>query len=122
MLKFLKSKKKTKKIFLISGIVLIAVFIFLISFFLIRHKIKNRSLPSQPQNQSIIVQEIDWATASNLIKNCQIRVIFQAKTLQLNLRGFDNQLYYTLEPKFNDVVNLAKQVQGPCDIIQIVTE
>lgn len=115
------NKNKLKKITILSSI-LGVIIIFSISFFLVRHKIKNRSLPSQPQNQPVIVQEIDWATASNLIKNCQIRVIFQAKTLQLNLRGFDNQLYYTLEPKFNDVVDLAKQVQGPCDIIQIVTE
>jgi len=118
---FIKIKKIKKKIIIFLGIFLIIV-IFLISFFIIKNKSKNRQLPSQPQNQSAIVQEIDWATASNLIKNCQIRVIFQAKTLQLNLRGFDNQLYYTLEPKFNDVVELAKEVQGPCDIIQIVTE
>lgn len=116
-----KSKKKVKKIILLSGISLITI-IFFIFFLIIRNKNKNKSLPSQPQNQPTIVREIDWSTASNLIKNCQIRVIFQAKTLQLNLRGVDNQLYYTLEPKFNDVVNLAKQVQGPCDIIQIVTE
>lgn len=116
-----KSKKKLKKIILLSGIPLI-ILIILISFLIIRNRFKNRPLPSQPQNQSVVVQEIDWSTASNLIKNCQIRVIFQAKTLQLNLRSFDNQLYYTLEPKFNDVVDLAKQVQGPCDIIQIVTE
>lgn len=116
-----KLKKINKKIIIILGIILIIVVI-LISFLIIRNKTKNRSLPSQPQSQSVIVQDIDWATASNLIKNCQIRVIFQARTLQLNLRGVDNQLYYTLEPKFNDVVNLAKQVQGPCDIIQIVTE
>lgn len=116
-----KNKKKLKKTILLSGIFLI-ILIVLISFFIIRNRSKNHRLPSQPQNQSTIVQEINWDTASNLIKNCQIRVIFQAKTLQLNLRGFDNQLYYTLEPKFNDVVDLAKQVQGPCDIIQIVTE
>ena len=116
-----KSKKKLKKIILLSGISLI-ILIILISFLIIRNKTKKSRLPSQPQNQSVIVQDIDWDTASNLIKNCQIRVIFQAKTLQLNLRGVDNQLYYTLEPKFNDVVDLAKQVQGPCDIIQIVTE
>lgn len=115
------NKNKLKKIIIFS-IILGTIVISLISFLIIRHKIKNRSLSPQPQNQSVVVQEIDWATASNLIKNCQIRVIFQAKTLQLNLRGFDNQLYYTLEPKFNDVVDLAKQVQGPCDIIQIVTE
>ena len=116
-----KLNKKLKKIILLLGISLI-IFIILISFLIIRNKSKNRQLPSQPQNQSVVVQEIDWSTASNLIKNCQIRVIFQAKTLQLNLRGVDNQLYYTLEPKFNAVVDLAKQVQGPCDIIQVVTE
>jgi len=121
MPRFKRINKKLKKIIILLGIFLIIVII-LISFLVIENKFKNRHLSSQPQNQSVIVQDIDWATASNLIKNCQIRVIFQAKTLQLNLRGVDNQLYYTLEPKFNDVVDLAKQVQGPCDIIQIVTE
>jgi flagellar basal body-associated protein FliL len=121
MSKFIKIKKDKKKIITLLVIILIII-ISLISFFIIRNRSKNSQLPSQPQNQSVVVQEIDWTTASNLIKNCQIRVIFQAKTLQLNLRGFDNQLYYTLEPKFNDVVDLAKKVQGPCDIIQIVTE
>ncbi|MDD4937993.1 MAG: hypothetical protein PHX34_03170 [Candidatus Shapirobacteria bacterium] len=71
---------------------------------------------------SITTQIIDWDTASDLIKNCQIKVIFQSRNLQINLRGHDNQIYQTTEPKFNDVVNLAKEVQGPCDIIQTVTE
>ena len=71
---------------------------------------------------NLIPKDIDWQTATDLIKSCQIKVIFQSRTLQINLRGHDNQIYYTSEPKFNDVINLAKEVQGPCDIIQTVTE
>lgn len=103
-------------------LIIFIVFILTIVFCLI--KLTASSSATSQTNSPInnTVQDIDWATATNLIKNCQIKVIFQARTLQINMRGHDNQLYYTLEPKFNDVINLAQKVQGPCDIIQTVTE
>jgi hypothetical protein len=116
-----KNIKKNKKIFLFTILFLILTSaLILFTFFKFKSNLNNNQSTTSTSSNEIL--EIDWETASNLIKNCQVRVIFQARTLQINLRGYDNQLYYTIEPKFNDVINLAKEVQGPCDIIQIVTE
>ena len=101
------------------------IFILLISIVIIcivkLNSQKSATIQTLP-TENLTPKDIDWATATNLIRNCQIKVIFQARTLQVNLRGHDNQIYYASEPKFNDVINLAKEVQGPCDIIQTVTE
>jgi hypothetical protein len=111
--------KTRKLIYLAIFTVLILTIIFCL--LKLRFFPQSTSLRATPTS-SITSQVIDWGTATNLIKNCQIKVIFQSRNLQINLRSHDNQIYQTTEPKFNDVVNLTKEVQGPCDIIQTVTE
>jgi len=112
----------TKKQKIIYSIIFI-LFISAITICIIKlNSQKSTTTQTLPTEKNLTPKDIDWETASNLIRNCQIKVIFQARTLQVNLRGHDNQIYYTSEPKFNDVINLAKEVQGPCDIIQTVTE
>jgi predicted PurR-regulated permease PerM len=84
------------------------------------------------QNQTITKQNtvptptetkiIDWNETTKLIQDCQIKVIFQSRNLQVNLRDKNNQTYQTKEPKFNDIVKLTQEWQGPCDLVQTVTE
>ncbi|NCU31975.1 MAG: hypothetical protein EOM23_03345 [Candidatus Moranbacteria bacterium] len=65
---------------------------------------------------------IDWDTADKLMSSCQIKVIFQKYNLEVTLRDRNGQIYQTTEPKINDIFNLAKKYQGPCDIVQTITE
>lgn len=67
-------------------------------------------------------QIIDWETASQLMKDCQIKVIFQKHNLEVTLRTHDHQIYQTTQPHIDDIFNLAKKYQGPCDIVQMITE
>lgn len=65
---------------------------------------------------------IDWQTTEKLMASCQIKVIFQKHNLEVTLRSIDNQIYQTTQTKLNDIYQLAKKYQGPCDIIQTITE
>jgi hypothetical protein len=83
-----------------------------------------------PENQTFIVPNttpgqtnfIDWDTADKLMSNCQIKVIFQKNNLEVTLRDRDNQIYQTTEPKINAIFDLVQKYQGPCDIVQTITD
>jgi len=83
-----------------------------------------------PENQTFTVpnvtpgqvKNIDWSTTEKLMSNCQIKVIFQKHTLEVTIRDRDGQIYQTTEPKIDAIFNLAKKYQGPCDIVQMITE
>lgn len=65
---------------------------------------------------------IDWNTADKLMSNCQIKVIFQKSNLEVTLRDRNDHIYQTTEPKFNAIFDLVKKYQGPCDIVQTITD
>lgn len=65
---------------------------------------------------------IDWETADKLMASCQVKVIFQKHTLEVTLRDRNGQIYQTTEPKIDAIFDLAKKYQGPCDIVQMITE
>lgn len=67
-------------------------------------------------------KEISWETTEKLLSNCQIKVIFQKRNLEVTLRDENDQIYQTTEPKFNAISELTKKYQGPCDIVQTITE
>lgn len=71
--------------------------------------------PGQPKT-------IDWETADKLMASCQVKVIFQKHNLEVTLRDRNSQIYQTTEPKIDAIFNLAKKYQGPCDIVQMITE
>lgn len=83
-----------------------------------------------PEPETFIVPDItpgepkpiDWNTADKLMSNCQVKVIFQKRTLDVTLRDRDGQIYQTTEPKINAIFDLVKKYQGPCDIVQMITE
>jgi hypothetical protein len=65
---------------------------------------------------------INWETTEKLMANCQIKVIFQKRNLEVTLRDQNGQIYQVTQLKFDDISKLAKKYQGPCDIIQTITE
>ena len=67
-------------------------------------------------------QNIDWNTATQLMRDCQVKVIFQKHNLEVSLRTHDLKIYQTVEPKIDAIFDLAKKYQGPCDIVQMITE
>lgn len=69
-----------------------------------------------------VIKNIDWETAEKLMASCQIKIIFQKRNLEITLRDANNQIYQTTQTKLNDISKLAKKYQGPCDIIQTITE
>lgn len=103
-----------------------SIFLLIVSACFIRVTFSKTPLPqpkNQQTNQQLSIQDIDWDTATKLVKDCQIASIYQSRSLQVSLRSQDrNTVYYTSEPKFNDIINLLQEVQGPCDIIPYVTE
>jgi hypothetical protein len=68
------------------------------------------------------IKIIDWETTEKLLSTCQIKVIFQKRNLEVTLRDQNDQIYQVTEQKLNDISQLAKKYQGPCDIIQTITE
>ena len=125
----------TKETFLLSFImssarqyIYISIFsiILLASFFAIfkliqQNKTYSQSL-SQPTLTPLETQNISWQQAEQLMSECQIKSVFQKHDLSVTMRGHNNQIYETTEPKIDDILNLAKKYQGPCDIIQMISE
>jgi len=109
------------KIIIISSILITLVVAIVFSIFKLNqqnHSLQTSSTSPTPSE----TKNISWEEASKLIENCQIKVIFQSRNLQVNLRDKNNQTYQTKEPKFNDIINLAQEWQGPCDLVQTITE
>ena len=100
--------------------------ILLFSFFAIFKLINQNKATSQystQQNSSQLeTQKISWNQAEKLIADCKIKSVFQNHLLEVTLRTYDNQIFQTTEPQINDVFKLAKKYQGPCDIIQMISE
>jgi hypothetical protein len=68
------------------------------------------------------IKIIDWETTEKLLSTCQIKVIFQKRNLEVTLRDENNNIYQTTQTKLNDISKLAQKYQGPCDIIQTISE
>ena len=108
-----------KKIYLVLfSIILIALL------FAIFKLTQQNNLPSSAEPNFIApeTQNIDWQTASKLMEDCKVKVIFQKHNLEVILRTHDHQIFQTIEPKIDDIFNLAKKYQGPCDIVQMISE
>ena len=106
----------------------IAIFsvILLSSFFaifkLIEQNKVNPQPPSQPTLAPLETKIIKWDQAEQLMADCQVKSVFQNHQLEVTLRTYDNQIFQTTETKIDDIFKLAKKYQGPCDIIQMITE
>jgi hypothetical protein len=109
------------KIIILSSILIVLISAIIFSIFKLNQQ--NKSLKTQSSNPTTTdTKIIDWKETINLIKDCQIKVIFQSRNLQVNLRDKNNQTYQTKEPKFNAIIDLAQEWQGPCDLVQTITE
>ena len=115
-----------QKIYILLLIVLIACLGLIIT-----KSISDQShIYTAPEAQTFVVPNatpgqtniIDWDTADKLMSNCQIKVIFQKSNLEVTLRDRQDQIYQTTEPKLNAIFDLAKKYQGPCDIVQTITD
>ena len=110
-----------KKIYLV-----LFSFILVASFFAIFKLIQQNKLESQPIAQPTPIpletKIINWDQAEQLMSECQIKSVFQKHDLSVTLRTHDHQIFQTIEPKIDDIFSLAKKYQGPCDIVQMITE
>ncbi len=100
--------------------------ILLTSFFAIFKLIQQNKAVSQSTSQPTLTpletQNINWDQTEQLMSECQVKSVFQKHDLTVTLRTYDNQIFQTTEPQIDDIFKLAKKYQGPCDIIQMITE
>ena len=100
--------------------------ILLTSFFaifkLIQQNKSNSQSSSQPTLAPLETQNINWDQTEQLMANCQVKSVFQNHQLEVTLRTYNNQIFQTTEDKIDDIFKLAKKYQGPCDIIQMISE
>ena len=100
--------------------------ILIASFFAIFKLIGQNKAISQSSSQPTITpletQTIKWEQAEQLMADCQVKSVFQNHQLEVTLRTNDNQIFQTTQTKIDDIFNLAKKYQGPCDIIQMISE
>lgn len=104
----------------IFSLILVASFIAIIKLIQINKTSSPLSTPTI--NHPLETQIITWGQAEQLMSECQIKSVFQKHDLSVTMRGHNNQIYETTEPKIDDILNLAKKYQGPCDIIQMISE
>ena len=90
---------------------------------------KENSQYIAPENAIMVVditpgvtKIIDWETTEKLLSNCQIKAVFQKHDLTVTLRDQNDQIYQVTEPEIDAIFKLTKKYQGPCDIIQTITE
>lgn len=111
-------------------ILLLVVLIACIGLVITKSLTDKSHIYTAPTNETFVVPNvtpgdiniIDWNTADKLMSNCQIKVIFQKSNLEVTLRDRQDQIYQTTEPKFNAIFDLVKKYQGPCDIVQTITD
>ena len=100
--------------------------ILIASFFAIFKLIRQNKTYSQsqllPTPVPLETQNISWERAEQLMSECQIKSVFQKHDLSVTMRGHNNQIYETTQSKIDDIFKLAKKYQGPCDIIQMISE
>ena len=113
------SPVQNKIYLIIFGLILAASFIAIIKLIQI-----NKTFPplSTPAINPLETQIITWGQAEQLMSDCKIKSVFQKHDLTVTMRSHDHQIYETTEPKIDDISNLDKKYQGPCDIIQMITE
>lgn len=110
-----------KKIYLVIFIIILIVsFIAIIKLYQQNKTYSQSSL--QPTLTPLEIQDISWEQTEQLMSECQIKSVFQKHDLTVTLRTYDNQIFQTTEAKIDDIFKLAKKYQGPCDIIQMITE
>lgn len=112
----------TRQYIYISIFSLILLTSFFAIFKLIRQNKDTSQSPSQPTLVPLETQNISWEQAEQLMSDCQIRSVFQKRDLSVTLRSRDNAIYQTTQTKLDDIFKLAKKYQGPCDIIQMISE
>ncbi len=104
----------------IFSIILIASFF---AIFKLIQQNKSSSQPSpKPTLTTLETQTISWEQTEQLMSECQIRSVFQKHDRTVILRSYENIIYHTTQTKLDDIFKLAKKYQGPCDIIQMITE
>lgn len=104
----------------IFSLIIIAIF-FAIFKLIQQNKTATQSL-SQPTLSPLQTQTINWNQAEQLMADCQVKSVYQNHQLEVTLRTYDNQIIQTTETKIDDIFKLAKKYQGPCDIIQMISE
>ena len=110
-----------KKIYLVFfSLILIASFFAIFKLIQQNKSYSNSTL--KPTPIPLETETISWDQAEQLMSECQIKSVFQKHDLSVTMRGYNNQNYETTEPKIDDILNLAKKYQGPCDIIQMISE
>jgi hypothetical protein len=106
--------------------IVIIIFLVTLTFVTIKSSKKNsNNIINQSTNTtptSVEVKIIDWTTVTQLIADCKVKSIYQNHQLKVTLRTYDNQIFQTTENKIDDIFKLAKKYQGPCDIIQMISE
>ena len=104
----------------IFSLILIASF-FAIFKLIQQNKASSQSF-SQPTLTPLETQIISWDQAEQLMADCKVKSVFQNHQLEVTLRTHDNKIFQTTETKIDDIFKLAKKYQGPCDIIQMISE
>ena len=110
-----------KKIYLVFFSLILIASLFAIVKLIQQNKLYPQSA-SQPTPVPLETKIISWGQAEQLMSDCKIKSVFQKHDLTVTMRSHDHQIYETTEPKIDDILNLAKKYQGPCDIIQMITE
>jgi len=67
-------------------------------------------------------EEISWEEAKSLVFDCQTEKVWQTHALQVTIILKNGIRLKTVEPKIDDIVNVAKSVQEKCGKILIGTE
>lgn len=104
----------------IFGLILVASFIAIIKLIQINKTSSPLSTPTI--NHPLEAQIITWGQTEQLMSECQIKSVFQKHDRTVTLRSYENIIYQTTQTKIDDIFKLAKKYQGPCDIIQMITE
>ncbi len=115
-----------QKIYILLLIILIAC----IGLIITKSVTDQSHIYTSPEEQTFVVpnvtpgqiKNIDWDTTEKLMSSCQIKVIFQKHNLEVTIRDKNGQIYQTNEPKIDAIFDLAQKYQGPCDIVQMITE
>lgn len=63
-----------------------------------------------------------WERIKQAINNCEVESIFQSHSLDVSVKLKDGTKLNAIEPKIDEIINIAVQAEGKCGRIRMATE
>ncbi len=89
----------------------------------VKHGVPSAPMPTTGCNdEEPSVGTLDWEIIKSAINNCEVKMVFQTHALEVSVDLKDGRVLKAVEPKIDDIINIAEESQKKCGKFPIGTE